>query len=121
MYTRKQKRWFLVAATFVVTAALLYCSWPLGFWLNPIATKTGLASELGAIGQPYNWLFIWADIISGALLAAACVLLGRLFGAQGWRNIGLGLLALYGICGALDAALPIHCLPSVQTCGPVLH
>jgi hypothetical membrane protein len=121
MLTRKEKWALEIATVFVVTAAVLYCSWPLGFILNPTAEKTGLASELGALHQPYNWLFIWADIVSGVLLAAACWLLAKQMHAQGWRKAGLILLAIYGICGALDAALPIRCLPSEQICGPILH
>ena len=121
MLTKSEKRGFQVAAVLIVTAALLYCSWPLGFWLNPTAEKTGLASELGAYHQPYNWLFIWADIISGAMLMAACALLAKLFETDKWRKAGLILLAVYGLCGALDAALPISCLPSVQVCGPIFH
>ena len=119
IFTSREK-WSVEAATvLVVTAAVLYCSWPLGFILNPVATRKGLASELGAHGQPYNWLFIGADIVSGIFLAVACLLLVRLFNAKSWRKASLGLLALYGICGALDAALPIHCLPSTQVCGPI--
>ena len=121
MYTREQHKWFLVAAALVVLAAVLYCSWPLGFWLNPVATKTGLASELGAFKQPYNWFFIWADIISGIFLASASVLLAKLFHADGWRKAGLWMLAIYGLCGALDAALPMSCLPSEQVCGPIFR
>jgi hypothetical protein len=121
MLSKKEKWSFEIAAALVVTAAVLYCSWPLGFILNPTAEKTGLASELGAYHQPYNWLFIWADILSGALLVAACALLAKLSKAEGWRKVGLILLALYGLCGALDASLPISCLPSEQVCGPVFH
>ncbi len=121
MWTKREVWGFWTAAVAVAVAAVLYCSWPLGFWLNPMAEKTGLASELGAYGQPYNWLFIGADVASGALLAAACMVLWRLFGTHGWRRASLVLLLIYGACGALDAALPVHCLPSVQTCGPILH
>lgn len=121
MFTRKEKWAFKIAAVLVITAAVLYCSWPLGFILNPSAEKTGLASELGAYHQPYNWLFISTDIISGVFLVAACWLLAREFNAKGWRKAGLILLAVYGISGALDAALPISCIPSLQTCGSVWH
>jgi hypothetical protein len=118
----KTEKWSIeIATVLVVTAAVLYCSWPLGFILNPSAQRTGLASELGAHGQPYNWLFIWADILSGALLMVACLLLVKLFHAEGWRKFGLAMLALYGLCGALDAALPLSCLPSLQVCGPIFH
>jgi hypothetical protein len=121
MMTKKEKWALEIATVFVVTAAVLYCSWPLGFILNPTAEKTGLASELGALHQPYNWLFIGADIASGVLLGMACWLLAKQLRAEGWRKAGLILLALYGVCGALDAALPIRCLPSVQACGPIWH
>lgn len=121
MLTKKEKWGFAIAAVLVVTAAVLYCSWPLGFVLNPAAEKTGLASELGAIHQPYNWLFIWADIASGVSLVFACLLLAKLFQASGWRKAGLVLLAVYGVCGAIDAALPLKCLPSLQVCGSVWH
>jgi hypothetical membrane protein len=81
----------------------------------------GLASELGAYGQPYNWVFIGGDVLSGALLLAGCMLLIRAYRLRGWAWWTLTLLAVYGVCGALDAALPESCLPSQQVCGPVLH
>lgn len=121
MLTKNEKRGFVIAAMLAVTAAVLYCSWPLGFILNPTAEKTGLASELGAYHQPYNWLFIGADIASGAMLMMACVLLAREFKAEGWRKAGLVLLAVYGLCAALDASLPLDCLPTEQVCGPIFH
>lgn len=115
------RRLYWVGSAAVVLAAVLYCSWPLGLWLNPAAAASGLASEFGAFGQPYNWVFIGGDIASGVLLVLACVLLGVLMRATGLMRWCLVLLAVYGVCGALDAALPIHCLPSMQTCGPILH
>jgi hypothetical protein len=117
----KKQRWFWMSVSLIAISALLYCSWPLGFWLNPQATRSGLASELGAFGQPYHWLFIWGDVVSGALLLVGCGILLRTLRAKGWARLCLVLLALYGICGALDAALPLQCVPSLQVCGPVLH
>lgn len=55
----------------MVVAGLLYSSWPLGYWLNPQADH-GLASNLEALHQPYNWLFILIDISSGVLTFIAC-------------------------------------------------
>ncbi len=121
MLNKKEKWRFEISAALVVIAALLYTSWPLGFILNPRAEKNGLASELGAYHQPYNWLFIGADIASGVLLVAACWLLAKQFQAKGWRKTGLVLLAVYGVTGALDASLPLSCLPTEQVCGPVFH
>ena len=122
MRSRKSERpVFAGAAILTILSAVLYCSWPLGFWLNPKAMQSGLASELGAFGQPYNWVFIWGDIMSGVLLVAAVSLLIWLYKMTGWARLAMVFLAIYGICGALDAALPMHCLPSEQVCGSVLH
>lgn len=118
--TRQRHSVFGAAVLLTILSAVLYCSWPLGFVLNPAASRAGLASELGAFGQPYNWVFIGGDIVSGALLVAGVGLLFYLYRPTGWARLALVLLALYGICGAIDAALPMSCLPSEQTCGPVL-
>jgi hypothetical protein len=118
---RKQKKVFGWAAFLVVCSALLYCSWPLGFLLNPASMHAGLASELGAYGQPYNWLFIGADIVSGILLTVGSIALVRVYKLKGLGRIAFILLSVYGICGALDAALPMHCLPSLQVCGPIVR
>jgi hypothetical protein len=118
---RKQKMVFGWAALLTVCSALLYCSWPLGFLLNPAAMHAGLASELGAHGQPYNWLFISADIVSGIFLTIGSIALVRVYNLKGLGRRAFILLVIYGICGALDAALPMHCLPSQQVCGPIMH
>jgi len=121
MHIESKQRTFWIATTLIAVAALLYCSWPLGFWLNPLAMRSGLASELGAFGQPHNWVFIWGDIISGALLVVGCTLAWPTIGKFRAARWGLGLLAVYGICGALDAGLPLHCVPSQEVCGPIFH
>jgi len=118
-WKQHERKLFTIAAVLTIVSAIMYCSWPLGFWLNPVANRTGLASELGAFGQPYNWVFIFGDIISGALLVAAVVILMRLYKLNKWARLALILLAAYGIFGALDAALPMSCLPSEQVCGSV--
>jgi len=118
---RGQKTIFAWATALVICAASFYCSWPLGFLLNPAAMHAGLASELGAYGQPYNWLFIGADIVSGLLLLIGSVMLIHAFRLKGLARLAFILLVVYGICGALDAALPMRCLPSLQVCGPIIH
>lgn len=104
----------LTAAT---GAAVLYCSWPLGYVLNPIANR-GLASNLEALGQPYNWLFAALDILSGLVVVTIAVLLRGLTGRPrhwllDWSIIGYGL---FGFLTALDALLPVDCLDTVQRC-----
>jgi hypothetical protein len=118
---RRQLFFFRAAALFTICAALLYCSWPLGFVLNPHAMRSGLASELGAFGQPYNWVFIGGDVLSGMLLVLAAGLLLHVYRLRGPARLAVILLAVYGVCGALDAALPMRCLPSQEVCGPIFH
>lgn len=108
-------------SSLVIVAALLYCSWPLGFWLNPVATRTGLASELGGYHQPYNWFFIGADVLSGVLLLWAVLVLYRMLHPHKALRVCLVLLGIYGVCGALDAVMPLKCLPSLQVCGPIFN
>lgn len=103
----------------VLVAALLYSSWPIGYVLNPEISRRGVASELGAYGQPYNWLFISADIIAGLLAFLAAITLWlRLTQErkQRWVRGTIFNLGLFGLFTAIDAALPLGCTPSVQTC-----
>jgi len=118
-WKKKERKIFIIAAALTILSATIYCSWPLGFWLNPIASRTGLASELGAYGQPYNWIFIFGDVFSGVFLVVAVALLISLYKLTRWSRTALILLALYGIFGALDASIPLHCIPSEQVCGSV--
>jgi hypothetical protein len=119
--TATSDRNFWAAAWMIAAGAVLYCSWPLAYWLNPAAYRRGLASEFGAVGQPYSWLFMWADIVSGILLVIAVGLLLRGYVKRRWAKTCLVALATYGACGALDAGLPLSCLPSERVCRPVLH
>ncbi|MEO8104728.1 MAG: DUF998 domain-containing protein [Candidatus Saccharibacteria bacterium] len=107
---------------FASFAAILYSSWPLGNVLDPIANR-GLASNLGALGRPYNWLFMLLDIVSGAVVLAVAL---RLFERKqlrrqwliNWSIIGYGL---FGVLTALDAVLPLDCVEVVQQCGALTH
>jgi len=103
---------------FAGLAGLLYYSWPLGYWLNPLVGRQGLASDLGAKGQPYSWLFTLLDVISGAL-----ILLVTLWLARAWHefmNLSVKLIlwgyALFGVLTAVSAVLPINCLPDEARC-----
>ena len=103
-------------------AALLYSSWPLGYFLNPSGNK-GLASNLQGIGQPYNWLFITLDVFAG--LAVAIVAVWLLKGVIRQTNtyvrnavIGYGL---FGILTSLDAVLPVDCAADQNGCGALIN
>lgn len=99
-------------------AAVLYSSWPLGNVLDPIANR-GLASNLSALGRPYNWVFALFDVAAGAVVLAVAV---RLFSRTphwrrslvSWSIISYGL---FGVLTALDAVLPLDCVDVVRGCG----
>ena len=118
-----KQRWqipqFLVLASL---SGLLYASWPLGYVLNPI-TNRGLVSNLEGLGQPYNWLFISLDIISGV---AVCVVARWLWQrTAGKRTMvttaAVGSYALFGLLTAIDALIPVDCAADQGQCGNVIN
>lgn len=101
-------------------AGVLYSSWPLGYWLNPVASQ-GLASNLEATHQPYNWLFVLLDIASGLLVLAASWWLWRLMKKTDLPLLRYAVLGfgLFGLLTAIDALLPIDCVDVLNRCGSV--
>lgn len=106
-----------------IAAAVLYCTWPIGYLLNPAVAHDGLASELEAIGQPYNWLFIGADLLAGVLLVMVAFGLRRyLHGKRHWLSkVGLIAMAFFGILTMIDALLPMECVPALSRCPSYDH
>ena len=112
---RNFRRW-QIATVITVLAAMLYNSWPLGFFLNPkVSYGGGLASDLESSHQPYGWVFVALDIITGALVLVAVAVLWR---RRPTRNetIILASFALFGIFTIADALLPIPCEPTLTIC-----
>lgn len=104
-----------------ILAALLYWSWPIGFWLNPAVAQSSLASQLEASGQPFSWLFVALDVAAGFLVLL--VGLSWLFGhgrRRAQRLVGLGL-AGFGSLVMTAALTPLNCDPSVNSCRPLWH
>jgi len=102
-----------------VAAGILYSSWPLGYVLNPKVARTSLASGLEAPHQPYNWVFVGADVTSSLLAIAACVLLWHTYQKAARRKpILAGLLCtiLFAIGTMMAALLPEHCVPNLMVC-----
>lgn len=105
----------------MVVAGTLYSSWPLGYIFNPVGNR-GLASNLQALYQPYNWLFIGLDIVSGLIVCAVCYsllnfvnnnTLGKTRNVLRASVLGTGV---FGFLTALDAVLPLNCLEGSAQC-----
>jgi hypothetical protein len=117
--SKLKRRHFYQTAMIAAIAGILYNSWPLGYVLNPKVSAHGLASELAAVGQPYNWVFIFGDVISGVLIIIVTWLVWRSLREQlntTWLKLVLASYALFGFFTAVDALLPLRCLPTIQTC-----
>ncbi len=109
--------WWLTALA--ALSGVLYSSWPLGYVFNPAVAKAGLASGLEALHQPYNWLFIAADIASGLLILLVCWLLWlkhRTIKRRRLLDIVLLNMVIFGVGTIADTLLPMHCEPSLQHC-----
>ena len=110
----------------MVVAGFLYSSWPLGYWLNPQADH-GLASNLEALHQPYNWLFILIDISSGVLTFIACRELLEIGMGSSSDRTSLGLwvaiwgAVIFGLFTAIDAVIPLDCVEGSPHCMTPLH
>ncbi len=110
----------------MLLAGALYSSWPLGYWLNPGGNR-GLASNLEASNQPYNWLFIGLDIASGALVVVVTWWLLRFVRHHNggrkhwWLEAGIVGVAMFGLFTALDAILPLNCIEGTHNCLPPLQ
>jgi hypothetical protein len=117
------KRYRSIVIGLSVLAGILYNSWPLGYWLNPAASRNSLASGLEATGQPYNWLFITTDVASSLLLMLACILLWRKYRSRIGSVIWIALVSvvLFGIGTIVDALLPENCVPNLQRCASFTH
>jgi len=95
-----------------ILAAGFYNSWPLGYILNYQTVRNSLVSDLERVGQPYYWLFILGDILTGVCLIAACYLIRfKLYpkihlGA--WRILYIGVL-LFGFGTIIATLVPARC------------
>ncbi|HEV7454383.1 MAG TPA: DUF998 domain-containing protein [Candidatus Saccharimonadales bacterium] len=113
-----QKLYRRPAFWLAILAAILYCSWPLAYVLNPAVGRHALASQLETSGQPFNWVFIGGDVLTGVVLAIAILLQMRAVWQAGravrWSAIGY---LLFGLLAATAAIVPLNCDPQAGTCG----
>jgi hypothetical protein len=119
MFTYHKDLSLRMSKILAVVAGVAYCSWPLGYVLNPLVSAKGLASELAALHQPFNWVFIVTDVVAGVLVTAVCVLLWRHDG--GTHHVVLANFAVFGLFTAIGAAIPMSCEPSLTTCPSLSH
>jgi len=118
--TVKQK---LAVFSLAILAGFLYNSWPLGYVVNPVITaQHGLASELGAPGQPWWWLFDVLDVVASLLVIWVAALLWRAVKAKHqWFKIGMVSYTIFAVLTIVDALLPLNCQPTAKNCGPIIH
>jgi hypothetical membrane protein len=115
--------WFS-ATVLGALAGIIYNSWPLGYWLNPYVARHDLASELEALHQPYNWLFISGDVLSSVLIMYLVILLWKKHQptkSKRLTTLALVNLLLFAVGTIADTLVPLHCDPSVQHCAAGLH
>jgi len=104
--------------------AIIYNTWPLGFILNNPIAHRDLASQLEATGQPYNWLFVSTDVLTGLIV----IILAMMF----WRRLekGQSILAIkiivigllmFGLFTAVSALVPLTCQTTDLRCGSHLY
>jgi hypothetical protein len=111
-------RSFWSISTLGVLAALIYNSWPLGYILNPGVARIGLASDLEAAGEAYNWLFISGDVLFGlVVLVIIWLFLKKKIVLTRQVVFALSGLAVFGVLAAVSALLPVNCWSSIRTCG----
>lgn len=105
-----------------LVAALLYSSWPLGFWLDPSVERHQLASQLEAPGHPYNWVFVLLDVLTGLVLAGVGIWQLLRHRAHSWTSKAIIISYVsFGVLVAVAALTPLLCDPTTQSCGPLVH
>jgi len=114
-----------LALAIAVTGAFAYCSWPLAFIVNPSLAGGALASSFESRNQPFSWLFILLDCITG--LCTVIVFLHFLRLRRNKRAPTPALVfallgyAAFGVMTAVDAVIPLNCgASSAKACAAQL-
>jgi Protein of unknown function (DUF998) len=103
------------------TAALLYSSWPLGYILNPFVGRHDLASQLEALHEPYAWVFISMDVLTGVAILLAGLRQIKIHRRQLLLRWCIISYVVFGLLNAVAALSPLNCDPEAHDCGPLLH
>lgn len=103
-----------------IIAALVYSSWPLGYILNPTAAHNAFASQLEAAHQPYNWVFIALDILSGVCLLVCGIL--QWAKSKGFTTkLSISSYMLFAVLVIAAALIPFNCNSAAGACLDVAH
>jgi hypothetical protein len=105
-------------------AGIVYNSWPLGYALNPAVAHHGLASELAGVNQPYNWVFIYGDVVGSLIMLF--VIWKIWLDASHYKEtklvwVTLGGVVLFCISASVAALCPVQCVSAVQQCPSFEH
>lgn len=97
-------------------AALLYNSWPLAYWLDPVSLHNNYLSVLEVSGRPYAWVFALGDALTAAIVIAIGARLLKLFSST--RRIMASYIT-FGAATLFEAVTPIsnRCGESISACG----
>ncbi len=101
--------------------ALLYSSWPLGYALNPQVSHNELASMLEAPHQPFNWVFMGSDVLTGIVISVVAYLQLSKIKTRNLAKYGIFFYWLFAALVALAALSKINCDPALQQCGSLIR
>lgn len=114
MTGRHPQRTVLACAGLLLVAAVAYVGLPLELLAGaPLDMSRSFQSELAAIGQPHRLVFVAADLVAGAAVVAAGVLLLRSAPGRLVRTT-LGATTVFGAATMLDALTPMACATSAS-------
>src|ERR1039458_3731970 len=99
-------------------AGLLYNSWPLAYIFNNHTATVYLASNLEATGQPYNWLFILGDVLTGLVIMGVC---GYYWNRKNITSnqlvkVTIAGFLIFGLLTIISALIPYNCQESIAEC-----
>jgi hypothetical protein len=100
-----------------IIGALLYSNWLLGYWLNSRVAIGGLASNLQIHGQPYSWVFVLGDVLSGLVITVAAYFIYMISQQRDQLTVlMIGGYLCFGVLTAISALLPLHCGTNPSQC-----
>jgi hypothetical protein len=107
-----------------IVAGIIYNSWPLGFVLNPTVAHHGLASELAGVNQPYNWVFIYGDVVSSLMMLFIVFNIWSFMmhkTKSKWLWLSLGGMVIFCITASIAALCPLQCISAIERCPTFVH